>query len=93
MGVPSVTLRGDTAVSRGGASILSHLGLDELIAHTPQRYVEIATSLAGDLDRLAALRANLRDRMRQSPLMDEPAYAREIEKAYRSMWRDHCATY
>ena len=92
MGVPSVTLRGDTAVSRGGASILSHLGLDELIAHTPQRYVEIAISLAGDLDRLAALRANLRNRMRQSPLMDEPAYAREIEKAYRSMWRYHFAT-
>ena len=54
MGVPVITLAGRTAVGRGGVSILSNLGLPELIARTPEQYVEIAVRMATDLDRLAA---------------------------------------
>jgi protein O-GlcNAc transferase len=91
MGVPVVTLNGRTAVGRGGVSILTNIGLPELIAQTPKQYVEIAAGLAGDLPRLAELRQTLRSRMQASPLMDAPRFARNIEAAYRQMWRNWCA--
>jgi predicted O-linked N-acetylglucosamine transferase (SPINDLY family) len=86
MGVPVVSLAGQTAVSRGGLSILSNLGLAELVAADVGRYVEIASGLACDLSRLAHLRGTLRNRMLRSPLMDAPRFARNIETAYRQMW-------
>ncbi len=91
MGVPVVTLAGRTAVGRGGASVLRNIGLPELVAETTQRYVQIATSLANDLPRLSELRRTLRGRMQASPLMDAPKFARNIEAAYRQMWRNWCA--
>jgi predicted O-linked N-acetylglucosamine transferase (SPINDLY family) len=91
MGVPVVTLIGKTAVGRGGVSILSNLGLPELIAGTPEQYIEIAMGLAKDLPRLAELRRTLRARMQASPLMDAPRFARNVEAAYRQMWRNWCA--
>ena len=90
MGVPVVTLSAETAVGRGGGSILSNLGLTDLIAFTPDRYVQIATDLANDFDRLDLLRRTLRPRMRASPIMDGPGFARDIESAYRQMWRTWC---
>ena len=70
MGVPVIMLAGKTYVSRQGVSLLSHLGLPELIAATPEDYVQIATRLASDLDRLQALRSGLRERMCRSTLMN-----------------------
>jgi len=90
MGIPVVTLAGRTAVGRAGVSILSNVGLDELIAGTPQEYVRIAADLAADLPRLAQFRATLRQRMQDSALMDETRYAHGIEAAYRTMWCDWC---
>jgi len=92
MGVPVVTLAGRTVVGRAGVSILSNVGLPELIARTPEDYVKIAVDLAGDMPRLAELRSILRRRMEESPLMDKMSYARGIEAAYRAMWRTWCAT-
>ena len=86
MGVPVVTLAGDTAVSRNGVSILSNIGLPELIAGSTDEYIRIATDLARDLPRLADLRAGMRQRMQTSPLMDAPRFARNLEAAYRQMW-------
>jgi len=91
MGVPVVTLVGDTVVGRAGLSQLTNLGLMELVAETPEAFIESAIRLASDLDRLQALRATLRERMRSSPLMDAPRFARNIEAAYREMWRRWCA--
>lgn len=90
MGVPVVTLEGKTVVGRAGVSQLTNLGLTELIARTPEEYVEIAAKLANDLPRLRELRQTLRGRMRASPLMDAPRFARNIENAYREMWRKWC---
>jgi predicted O-linked N-acetylglucosamine transferase (SPINDLY family) len=87
MGVPVVTLAGATAAGRAGTSILENLGLHELAAGDEDQFVQIAAGLAGDLPRLAELRHTLRDRMRRSPLMDGPAFARAMEAAYRTMWR------
>jgi len=92
MGVPLVTLAGRSAVARGGVSILSNIGLPELIAASRDQYVQIASSLASDSSRLAGLRSSLRDRMRSSPLMDGQRFTREIESAFREIWRRWCAT-
>jgi predicted O-linked N-acetylglucosamine transferase (SPINDLY family) len=91
MGVPVVTLVGGTTVGRAGLSQLTNLGLPELAAQAPEEFVRIAVQLAGDLPRLAGLRATLRERMQSSPLMDAPRFARGIEAAYRTMWHRWCA--
>jgi predicted O-linked N-acetylglucosamine transferase (SPINDLY family) len=91
MGVPVVSLAGQTAVGRGGFSILSNLGLTELVAHDSGQYVGIAAELAGNLSRLGGLRQTLRERMQMSPLMDAPRFARNVETAYRTMWRRWCS--
>jgi len=88
MGTPVVTLNGKTAVGRGGVSILSNLGLPELIAGNPQQYIEIALKLARDHSALKAMRQSLRQRMPASPLMDAAQFAREVEAAYKQMWQD-----
>ncbi len=87
MGVPVVTLLGDTVLSRMTASQLFPLGLGDLVARTHEEYVGIAVSLALDRQRLAALRSSLRDRLLASPLMDEAAYARTFEDLVRDLWR------
>ncbi len=87
MGVPTVTLRGQTAVARGGASILTNVGLTEWIADSPRQYVEIATAMAADPNRLARLRSESRDRLRNSPLMNWKQFAADLESAYRLMWQ------
>ena len=91
MGVPVITLAGRTAVGRGGVSILSNVGLTELISQTPEEYVALAVALAGDRPRLAALRAELRTRMEASPLVDGKQYAAGVEAAYRLMWKSWCS--
>jgi len=91
MGVPLVSLAGTTRVSRGGRSILSNLGLPELLAHSEDEYVDIAGRLAHDLPSLADLRRTLRPRMEASVLMDGSRFVRNIESAYREMWRRWCA--
>jgi len=91
MGVPVISLAGKTAVSRGGFSILSNVGLPELVARSPAEYLRICAGLAADLPRLAALRAGLRDRLLHSPLMDAPRFARHVEAAYRAMWQRWCS--
>lgn len=90
MGVPVPTRVGRSAASRAGLSLLANLGLPELAASTDAAYVETVVALARDPARLAALRASLRTRMAASPLMDGARFARNIEAAYRLMWRDWC---
>jgi predicted O-linked N-acetylglucosamine transferase (SPINDLY family) len=90
MGVPVITLAGKTAVGRGAASILSNIGAPKLIAKSPEEYVAIAVALAADLSGRAHLRATLRQRMQSSPLMDAAGFARDIESAYRHIWREWC---
>ncbi len=87
MGVPAVTLAGRTYAGRVTVSLLSIIGLSDLVAADADRYVEIATALARDGDRLAQLRRSLRPVMAASPLCDPSRIAREMEDAYRTMWR------
>jgi protein O-GlcNAc transferase len=90
MEVPVVSLAGELPISRSGVSLLSHVGLAELIAYSPGEYVSIATKLAGDAQRLASLHAGLRDEMRRSRLTDAKAFAVSVEEAYREVWQRWC---
>jgi predicted O-linked N-acetylglucosamine transferase (SPINDLY family) len=87
MGVPVITLSGQLGVSRMGRSVLTNLGLSELIAATPQEYADIAAMLAGDVNRMAELRRTMRDRMLASPLMRAVPFTRHLESLYASISR------
>ena len=90
MGVPVITLAGRLGFARTGVSILSAIGLPELIADSRADYVAKAAALARDFDRLERLRAGLRARMQDSPLMDSRRCVATLEKSYRQMWRRWC---
>jgi len=90
MGVPVVTLAGKTHVSRVGVSILSNIGLGELVANSEGEYVRMAAELARNLPRLSGQRVSLRQRMRASPLMDAARFTGNMEAAYRTMWQRWC---
>ncbi len=91
MGVPVVTLAGTRWSGRMSATILKAVGLDDWIAPDLDAYVDRAVRAAGDLAGLAPLRQSLRARIEQSPFCDGPAFTRNLEAAYRTMWRDWCA--
>jgi protein O-GlcNAc transferase len=87
MGVPVVTSPGETFASRHGLSHLANVGLTETVARDLDEYVELAVSLAGDLPRLAALRAGLRERMAASPLCDGKRFAANLMTLLRNIWQ------
>lgn len=90
MGVPVVSLAGSHSGQRFGVSILTNAGAPELVAATPEAYVEKAVALANDRDRLAGYRRNLRAVMAASPLLDGPGVVRELENVLRALWREEC---
>ena len=91
MGVPLVTLRGETFVGRVSASMLQAVGRPELIAETVEDYIERAVALATDRPRLADLRRSLRAATRQG-LGDGAGFARALEAIYRAQWHAWCRT-
>ena len=92
MGVPVLTLRGDRFIAHVGESMLTSAGLEPWIAADADAYVEKAAAFAADLSALAALRSNLRRQLVDSPLCDGPRFARNLEAAWRGMWRHWCAS-
>lgn len=92
MGVPVLTLAGDRHAARVGASLLACVGLDDLVATTPEDYVKAAIELAADGERLRYLRQTLRRDMMQSPLLDARRFTGGLETAYRTVWRVWCET-
>jgi protein O-GlcNAc transferase len=90
MGVPVITLAGSTHASRVGLSLLSNIGLTDLVAKTFDGYVSIAINLAKDLNRLQSLREHLRDMMRSSPLCDAKRFTANLEIYYRQIWERWC---
>jgi predicted O-linked N-acetylglucosamine transferase (SPINDLY family) len=84
-GLPVLTMRGETFVSRVGASLLTAMGLPELIAESLDDYEALALNLARDSDRLGALRAKLMAARSTAPLFDTDRYVRHIESAFVTM--------
>ena len=85
-GLPVLTLIGQAFAGRVAASLLTAVGLPELITHTPQDYENRAIHLATHPGDLAALRAKLQELLRSSPLFDGQRFTRDLEKAYRIMF-------
>lgn len=90
MGVPVVTLCGDRHAGRMVAGILTNAGLEDWVMHSREEYCRRAQQAAGDIENLGRLRSGLRSRMRESDLCNGKDFAIEIEKAYRSMWKNWC---
>jgi len=86
MGVPVVTMRGDRHLSRVGASILSCIGLSDLVAATPDDYANKAAALAADPSRLELLRRSLRERITGSAVADAARFTANLERAYHDVW-------
>ena len=87
MGVPVVTRIGSSAAGRVGWSILNNLHLADLAGRDDEEFVRIAVQLAQDAPHRAELRRTLRQRLLDSPVMDGAGFARDVEDAYRQMWR------
>ncbi len=87
MGVPTLTLSGDTIVSRQGTSLLACAGQRDWIAENESDYVVRAIALGSDIERLAKLRSRLREAVLASPLFDAQRFARHLEEALRGMWK------
>lgn len=92
MGVPVITLRGKGFVSHVGESILNNIGHTEWIADTPEDYVSKAVYLAARYAELRDLRQSLRDSVKASPLCDASRFARNLETAFRGMWKNWCGS-
>lgn len=90
MGVPVLSLQGDRPASRVGGSLLSLVGLEDFIADSPEDFVARGVRIAADPPKLAAIRAELRQRV-TGTLGDHAAYARRFEDAIRKAWRSYCA--
>jgi protein O-GlcNAc transferase len=91
MGVPVLTLLGNSMVSRQSASLVRAAGLPEWVARDPAELLRLAAQAAADGPALAALRAGMRTRLRASPLLDAPRFAREFEAALQCMWERSAA--
>lgn len=87
MGVPVVTMPGETFAGRTSLSHLSNAGLDDLVAETPEEYADIAVQLARDTTRLSHLRRHLRDSLHKSPICDGQQFGQDLSAALRSAWR------
>ncbi len=90
MGVPVLSLAGEHFLSRQGVGLLMNAGMPEWIAADAGDYVARAVSHAGDLQRMAILRKELRQQVLASPLFDAPRFARHFETALRGMWQKWC---
>jgi protein O-GlcNAc transferase len=90
MGVPVVTLAGRAGVQRAGVTVLTGAGLSDFVARTPEQYLKIALYLAAVVPKYAELRGEIRRALQASPWMDEAGLVRNLEDAYREMWRAWC---
>ena len=88
-GVPVLTCPGTTFAGRVAASLARAAGLAELVVADLPAYEELAVALAGDPDRLGALRRRLQAGLATLPALDVAARARELERAYATMVERH----
>jgi len=90
-GVPMVTRKGETFVSRVAASLLQTLGMPELIAHNDEQYLGLAVELAQNRQRLGAMRQRLGELRQTSPLFDSARFARDFSRMLHRIRDNHVA--
>jgi predicted O-linked N-acetylglucosamine transferase (SPINDLY family) len=92
MGCPTVIRAGSIYAHRYGGSVMRNVGCEDLVAENDENYVRTAVDLATDLNLLEQLRVSLRDRMARSIITDRDRFTRNLEHAYRKMWKSWCAS-
>ena len=88
MGVPTVTLAGNSMLARQGVSLLNYAGLSDWVARTGMEYVAIAVQKAGNIQQLSLLRAALRQQVFQSSLFQAPDFSMHLEDTFRDIVLD-----
>ena len=92
MGVPTLTLQGQTLAGRQTAGILATLGLDDFIAVSEDDYIAKAVAWSQQIERLARIRGNLREQLiAQSQAVSGEIQANALLAALRRMWRRWCS--
>lgn len=91
MGVPTITMAGETAVSRVGVALARHAGLDGFVATSRSDFVDKALYWSSHVSELAAIRSELRAKFAQSAVGRPQLIADSVEQALRTMWQRWCA--
>ena len=86
MGLPMLTMIGQSYQARMGASILTSINLPELITNTPEEYEALAIELATNPDKLNAIKDKLKSNLSTAPLFDTKRFTKNIESAYTQMY-------
>jgi len=89
-GVPVITLKGDHFASRVSASILTAMGLPELITSSLGDYQNLAIQLARQPEQLHGIRQRLINNRNTAPLFDTPRFVANLEKVFKQMWEIYC---
>jgi predicted O-linked N-acetylglucosamine transferase (SPINDLY family) len=87
MGVPVLALPGDTMMSRWSLEDLMAVGLNQFVANSPEDFVQRGVEWAANPTGLTAIRSTVRERLRNSPLCDGAARARQFERVFQAVWR------
>ncbi len=90
-GLPLLTQIGETFSGRVAASLLTAIGLPELITQTPQEYEALAIELASNPEKLAAIKSKLADNRTTTPLFNTVLFAKHVEAAYAAMYERYHA--
>lgn len=90
MGVPVITIPGETFASRHSQSHLETIGHSEFVARDLDHYVGLAVEWAHDTDRLSKIRSKLREEMARSPICDHKKFSENFAVLMRTIWREWC---
>ena len=90
MGVPVMTVVGERFLSRAGYSILKSCGLEKFVARSHPEFIQLAQTIAADVDALAQLRGSMRQMLKNTPVVDGAQFTKNYETLLRSAWREWC---
>ncbi|MDR8393029.1 FkbM family methyltransferase [Aliifodinibius sp. S!AR15-10] len=93
MGVPVVTLPGPTFAGKHSVTHLNNAGLPGFVADNWEEYIEMAVTLASDVEKLTEIRSSLREQVAQSPICDGRRFAAHLSVAFRKMWEQRVDGY
>jgi len=91
MGLPILTLSGRSYISRMAGSLLSAVGLPDLITETRADYERLAVQIGRQPARAASYKRYLSEQGRQSALFDMPQRVRDLEDGFERLALAHRA--
>lgn len=90
-GVPLIAIKGNTFASRVSTSLVTNVGLPELVTDSPEAACDLAIALASDTERLSSLKARLSANKNSCHLFNTREFTRDIERMFRHIWEHHLA--